>query len=294
MKTFYKVLAISILATILFIIGSAILPFSDSFKEGSQNTNSTDIIFLLLVNIWFTLTVLYIGKSANRSKKRLITSLIFVYFTIYCFMTQIETIFFGNAFETLSKNDGWVIMIANIIPLIVIIPLTLKIAKGNYPISNPPINIKISTIFLRVGFLSVVYSVIYFLFGYFIAWQFTDLRVFYTGTTEKQSFIQKMIENFQYSNIVPFQLLRGLLFSLFILPIVFIFKNNSKQLLVSLVLVYLSTSIVLIIPNFLFPDPVRWAHFIEMMTSMSLFAMITWLIWRKKSAPKNMNNELIP
>lgn len=287
MKTLFKVLAISLIATIAFIIGSAVLPYSASFKEGSQQSNPSDVVFLLLVNIWFTLTVLYIGKRAHRSKGGLISSLIFVYFTIYCFMTQIETIFFGEAFEVLSKNDGWIIMIANMIPLIVIIPLTLKIAKENYPKSNPPLNIKISAILLRVVFLSVVYTMIYFLFGYYIAWQFPDLRVFYTGSTEKQTFIQKMTANFQHTTIIPFQLLRGFLFSVFILPIVFIFQNKSRTLLISLVLIYLSTSIVLIIPNFLFPDTVRWAHFIEMMTSMSLFALITWLVWRKKEASKS-------
>ncbi|MDD2548763.1 MAG: hypothetical protein PHD00_01570 [Bacteroidales bacterium] len=60
------------------------------------------------------------------------------------------------------------------------------------------------------------------------------------------------------------------------------FNAKSKELLVSLILVYLSTSIVLIIPNFLFPDVVRWAHFIEMMSSMTLFAVITWWVWRKR------------
>ena len=123
--------------------------------------------------------------------------------------------------------------------------------------------------------------VIYFLFGYFVAWQFSDVREFYSGTTEKQTFISLMIGNFQNSNVVTFQFLRGILFSTFILPIVFMFKDKNKQLLISLVLVYLSTAIVLIIPNFLFPETVRWAHFIEMMTSMTAFAVITWLVWKK-------------
>lgn len=281
MKVLLKILGISLLATIVYILVSVILPFSEAFKEASQNSNPLDIIFLLVVNIWFTITVFYIGKNSDYSKKWLTWSLIFVYLTVYSFMTQIETIFFKGAFEMLSILDIWMIMLANIIPLIVIIPLTLKIINKDYPQIIPKIDIKLTTLLWKVGLLAVVYMFIYFLFGYFVAWQFADLREFYSGTTEKQSFIQIMMGNFQNSNIVPFQFLRGVLFSVFILPIVLIFKNKTRQLLLSLILVYLSTSIVLIIPNFLFPDTVRWAHFLEMTSSMTLFSVITWLVWRK-------------
>ncbi len=281
MKTVLKITGISLLATIIYIIVNAILPFSESFKAASRNSNTSVIIFLWIVNIWFTSTVFYIGKTAEWNKRWLLWSLIFVYLTVYSFMTQIETIFFENAFEILSKFDAWLIMLSNIIPLFVIVPLTLKIVNKKYPETNPKIEIKLSTILTKVGILAVVYVVIYFLFGYFVALQFSDVREFYSGTTEKQTFISLMIGNFQNSNVVTFQFLRGILFSTFILPIVFMFKGKNKQLLISLVLVYLSTAIVLIIPNFLFPETVRWAHFIEMMSSMTTFAVITWLVWKK-------------
>jgi len=280
MKTVLKIVGISLLATIIYIVVSAVLPFSEPFKIASQNSNPSDIIFLWIVNIWFTLTVFYIGKTTEWNRKWVLYSLTFVYLTVYSFMTQIETIFFKNAFEILSNSDIWLIMLANIIPLFIIIPLTLKIVNKKYPGTNPKIEIKLSTILTKIGILAVVYMFIYFLFGYFVAWQFADVRQFYSGTTEKQTFISLMIRNIQNSNIVPFQFLRGFLFSAFILPIVFMFKNKKKQLLISLILVYLSTAIVLIIPNFLFPETVRWAHFIEMMTSMTVFAVITWLVWK--------------
>ena len=281
MKILLKIIGISLLATIVFIFGSAILPFSESFKDASQNSNPLDIFFLLGVNIWFTATVFYIGRNSDWNKKWLAMSLIFVYLTVYSFMTQIETMFFIDAFEVLSIHDAWMIMFANIIPFIVIIPLTLKNINKKHLKIIPQIDIKLTTILWKVCFLAVVYMFVYFLFGYFVAWQFGDLREFYSGTTEKQSFIQIMIENFQNTHIVTFQFIRGILFSVFILPIVLMFKNKNRQLLLSMVLVYLSTSIVLIIPNFLFPDTVRWAHFLEMSSSMTLFSIITWFVWRK-------------
>ena len=68
MKILLKLIGISLLATIVFILGSAILPFSEPFKEASHNSNPLDIIFLLIVNIWFTATVFYIGKNSDWNK----------------------------------------------------------------------------------------------------------------------------------------------------------------------------------------------------------------------------------
>lgn len=273
MKTYLKILGISIFATAFYVIGSVIMPFSESFKAAaSQGANPFSVLFFLAINIWFTVTVFYIGRNSDWSKRRLTFTLLFVYLTIYGFMTQIETIFFGSVFKVLSKSDPWVIILANIVPLIVIIPRALKMAKTTYPKANPKIGIKLTTILWKIGVLGVVYMFVHFLFGYFIAWQFEALRMFYSGSAEKLPFIQHMVSIYRDSNIFLFQLVRGILFSIFILPIVLMFKAKSKELLVSLILVYLSTSIVLITPNFLFPDVVRWAHFIEMMSSMNLLS----------------------
>lgn len=281
MKKSLKILGISLLGTIIFIIESAILPYSESFKEASQEGNPLSIVFLLIVNIWFTISVFYIGKNSLWKKKRVIWSLIFVYLTVYSFMTQIETLFFRDAFEILTPSDVWLIMVTNILPLLVIIPLTLGIVPENSYRTGLKIKVTLSKLLFKIVLLAVVYLFIYFLFGYFVAWQFADLREFYSGSTEKQAFIPHMISNFRNTSIVSFQFLRGALFSIFILPIIFMLHNKSKELLVSLLLIYLSTAIILVIPNFLFPDSVRWAHFIEMTSSMTLFSVITWLVWRK-------------
>lgn len=92
-----------------------------------------------------------------------------------------------------------------------------------------------------------------------------------------------MAGNIQNSYIIPFQLFRGVLFATFVLPVVLMYRNKSHKLLISLILIYTTTAIVLIIPNFLFPDTVCWAHFIEMITSMILFSVITWLVWQKRN-----------
>lgn len=281
MKQVLKILGISFLATIIYIFASAVIPFSASFKELNQDSSPTDLIYLFIVHAWITSSVFYIGKKSRWNNKWLHFSLFTVFIAVYGFMTQIETIFFQDSFEALSKSDGWFIMLANVVALLVIIPLALAAVKKSTPEGKPKVEVKLNFILPRIGLLAVIYMLVYFLFGYFVAWQFADVREFYSGTPDKDSFIQVMAGNLKDAYIVPFQFLRGLLFSIFILPIVFMFRNRKRELLISLILIYATTAIVLIIPNALFPDMVRWAHLIEMTTSMSLFAVITWLVWRK-------------
>lgn len=281
MKQALKILGISFLATVIYIIASAVLPFSESFQQMNQGSDPTDLIYLFIVHVWITSSVLYIGKKSTWNKKGLSFSILAVFIAVYGFMTQIETIFFQDAFEALSKSDGWFIMLTNVIALLVIVPLTLAAVKKSSSGGKPEIEVKLNFILPRVALLAVIYMLIYFLFGYFVAWQFADVREFYSGTPDKDSFIGVMAGNLEDSFIIPFQFLRGLLFSIFILPIVFMFRHRKWELLISLLLVYATTAIVLIIPNALFPDRVRWAHFIEMTTSMTLFSVIAWLVWRK-------------
>jgi len=122
------------------------------------------------------------------------------------------------------------------------------------------------------------------IFGYFVAWQFEELRLFYTGSIEKLSFFGQMANIAKTNPITfPFQILRGILFGAAVIPIINMIKNKSV-FIINVCLIYLCTAIVLIIPNVLFPDIVRIAHLIEMFSSMLLFGIIAGIImWKKPS-----------
>jgi hypothetical protein len=117
-------------------------------------------------------------------------------------------------------------------------------------------------------------------FGYFIAWQFEDLRIFYSGSPEKLNFFGQLVNNMKTNPVIyPFQILRGILFGISIVP--FLKMICKKQVfLTSVSLVFSCTAVMLIIPNVLFPDTVRLAHLLEMTSSMLFFGNITGkILW---------------
>ncbi|SHE79150.1 hypothetical protein [Dysgonomonas macrotermitis] len=292
MKDFFKVALLTVIVSIIFIGISIAVPYSQSFREISGDSGLTGIATLLILNLFCCYTIFYVIRNSTLSGIKTIICLSISLPCVYIFMTQIETLFFISAFPALTKMDVLLIMFSNSVPLVIGILIGNKIFARKEKIINYEIESK--TLFSKKGLIAKIfiigflYAIIYFLFGYFVAWQSEDLRIFYSGSPLKDSFIEKLISNFKEDPFIYlFQIVRGILFALFISPIVFLFSNKSKTLLVSIILIYATTALCLIIPNKLFPDSVRWAHFIEMSTSMLLFAFVTWFVYNKISIKTN-------
>jgi len=288
-KTVLKLILSAIIHALVFIITNAIMPFSQGFKELGASGNPTDFLFLLINSGWTCFTIYFIIRHTTYRGKSLFFNLLFIMFFVQCFMTQIETLFFGSAFPVLTKPDIILIMLASLIPLLIIIPLFIKFfankiedTEENSAITKQLLNFK--SIIARFGIIGGIYLFVYMLFGYFVAWQFEELRIFYTGSAEKLGFFGQMINNFKTNPIIfPFQIIRGILFAAFIFPLVKMVNKNKAKFITSVCLVYLSTAVMLVIPNILFPNMVRYGHLIEMTSSMLLFGIIVGnVLWFNK------------
>ena len=280
-KDILKFLSLVLVYSVLFILANAILPFSVGFKELSSSSNPSDLIFIIISSAWTCLLIFYIIKKSDWSEMKITLSLIGIVFFVQYFMTQIETLFFGSAFKALTTVDALLIVFAGLIPLLVVVPLAVKFFK-NKENTGTCETLAIKELILKLILIGFIYMVVYFIFGYFVAWQFPDLRMFYSGSTVLVSFIDQLMVNFNTNPIIfPFQIFRGILFGLAAVPLLMMFKSEKKYFITSLCLLYLTTAIVLIIPNPLFPNAVRFAHLLEMTSSMFLFAIITGLILNK-------------
>lgn len=296
MKNLAKYLLLLVVTTSIFVLISAIAPYSQAFKEAQNSaSNPTDILYLLLNNAWICFTVCFIIRKSPLSNTKTALRLSCSLFFIYVFMTQVETYFFGAAFPLLTTWDIVLIMLCNGFFVVSCVFLAVRLFGKAKHETAPQHHHRflLTDLMLKTFVLGCVYMIIYFVFGYFVAWQVEDLRLFYSGETDLDGFIEKLISNVQETPFIyPFQLIRGMLFGLFILPIVGMFSTKPRTMLASIIFIYESTAICLIIPNILFPDSVRWAHFLEMASSMLLFAVMTWVIYKKLKTRNEDNMRL--
>lgn len=290
LKDILKFSLLVVATTMAFVVASALLPYSEAFKEANKNADPSVLLYVILANAWICFTIIFVVRHSSWRSNALMPGLTATLFFVYAFMTQIETYFFGEAFPSLTNTDIVLITISNGVSIFVGVPLGTKLfgkkEQAIQSISKPFLNV--NELMIKLSLIGIMYVIVYFVFGYFVAWQVEELRVFYSGQTEDPGFIASWINNYHERPIIyPFQFVRGVLFGLFVLPLVSMFKGQSRYLLASLVLVYTGTGISLIIPNPLFPDSVRWAHFREMISSMFFFSFVVWWIyeklnWRKK------------
>jgi magnesium-transporting ATPase (P-type) len=267
---------------------NAILPWSNTFKELNSSADSLAILFLIISSAWTCFVMVYIIKKSEWNGWKIGLTLIGIIFFVQYFMTQIETLFFGSAFEALTTGDVLIILLAGLVPLLVTVPLAIKFFKNEKEVkkakeTNETLQkVANGKLILKLVLIGFIYMAVYFIFGYYVAWQFTELRIFYSGSAVLVSFIDQLIVNFNTNSFIfLFQIFRGILFGAAGVPLLMMFKNNKKYFITSLSLLYLCTAIVLIVPNVLFPDTVRFAHLIEMTSSMLIFALITGFILSK-------------
>ncbi len=296
MKTVFRFVLLVIVTTIAFLVVSSILPYSEGFKAATRNGNPFAIVYVLITVAWICLASTFIVKNSRWKASRLIPALMFSLFFVYSFMAQIETFFFSSAFQVLTKTDIFLIMIANGVIIFAGVPLTVILFRKERRTETDTRDkslaaFSFSELIIKLSLIGFIYMIIYFGFGYYVAWQVKDLRIFYSGHPEDNGFISVLVNNFHQNPVIyPFQFVRGVLFGLFVLPLAGMFKGQPRVLLISLILVFLSLGISLIIPNFLFPDTVRWAHFAEMTSSMFVFAIIVWFVYEKLKF--NVSNKL--
>jgi hypothetical protein len=278
-KTVFKLFLCTIVYTIAYLIANAVMPYSPGLKELGDSESFMALVFMLLNAAWICFTIYFIIKHTHYYGKKLFGNLLFVIFFVQMFMTQIETLLFGNVFPALKKPDVALIMAAGLIPLLAVIPLLIKLFRNkDIDVEIKKINVK--SIITRLGITGIVYCCLYMIFGYFVAWQFEELRIFYTGSVEKLSFFMQLAAN---NTLIPIQTLRGILFGIFILPLYFMLGKSKTVFITGVCLVYLCPAIMLITPSPLFPDIVRYAHLIEMTSSMLLFGILAGnLLWGRR------------
>lgn len=234
---------------------------------------------LLLVALVDTLIVALIITRSRWHGWKLIAGLGIAFYGVTSVMSQIETIYFAPALG-IDPMLGWVVLLQNLIKVAVFVPLAVLIfgrMKGEeVDEPNPLVMMPAGQWAWKLGVIAVAYLVLYFGFGYVVAWQNPSLREMYGGGANQAVFnpLQMLV----------LQIARSALWALFTLPVIRMLR--AKPWIAAVILglfLALPMNIVHAVPNTIMPDPtVRLSHFIETSTSNFLFGMVIyWLLHRK-------------
>lgn len=136
----------------------------------------------------------------------------------------------------------------------------------------------------RLSVSAIAYLILYFTFGYFIAWRNPAVREYYRGI-DPGSFFAQMKAVFDNTPwLFPLQVLRAMCWVALALPVIRMMKGEwqEKTLAVGLLFAVVMNA-QLLLPNPYMPEPVRMAHLAETASSNFIFGiLIGWLFARPR------------
>lgn len=285
---------LSILMMILWVVGlmlgNMVFP-SNLMEMETDNDGTAGFIFLLVsaLNAGIILKLIY---KARYTGWKLAGLVFLVSFGIQYFMSQIETVWFNDSLG-LPGNGIAAIVLGGAFTLIAFIAIAIWITGKFKSVTDKSNDTQGSGFIVKKILLlsAVIWPLIYFAFGYFVAWQFEDVRLLYSGTTEIDSFVEVMKGNFQ-SGLYLFQIFRGFLWVFIGILVLRIARGTriSKGILLGLLFTILGSS-GLLLPNPIMPEMVRMAHLLETSTSSFIWGfIIAWTLWQPIPNTEMENN----
>lgn len=144
----------------------------------------------------------------------------------------------------------------------------------------------------RLAVIAGGYVLLYFTFGYYLAWANPAVREFY-GWTHAGSFLAQIAHTWATAPwIFPFQGLRALLWTAFSLPMISMHPGRRREVTLATALLFSVWSLQLLLPNPYMPEAVARAHLVETLVSNFLFgALVGWVLGR---SPRSFSPLAVP
>ena len=295
MRSFFNHTWRVVIATIaLYFIWALSMSISESIiPSGLKMPDAPEALSagMLAVVCFLHVLVLYIFVCNSRWYGiNLIITIFFLVYIIQFFLSIIEAMWFNNSLNMPVSGQKF-LMLSGLILSLIFSPLFVWISdkmKSREEKAILGINwfelLSLESGIKIIVLIVVVYPMLYNLAGYFIAWQFESVRLFYTDSTDIKPFGAMLIENLR-SGLYFFQIPRGLIWVLLALPVYYSVEGTyiRKGIMIGLLFATLMNAQHLL-PNPYFPTAVSLAHFIETYLSNFIWGFsIAWLLnWHPK------------
>jgi hypothetical protein len=289
-----EIIVLTIVMFILWTIGASIFTTNSALaQQMSPDDAAASGLMLIVVSFIDTLILTYFILRSRLRGLRLMVTVSLVLYGVKTFLSIIEAWWFMTD-VTAQEIPGLFLMT---VPMAVLFPVIAvwmlgKAKKGEEVDETPNTRLVMPTgqLVWKVAFLAViVYPVLFWTFGYYVAFSNPELVAYYSAT-HPGSFLAQMSNVWADDPFVfLFEVFRGLLWVALAIPVIRTTKGRVWEAGLILVLLFsLVQNDVHLIPGVM-PPSVRLSHFIETASSNCIFAVITtWLLHRQHSSLRNL------
>ena len=287
-----RVIALTIILFVCFAVAGGVVGFAGDSRAAEQTGAST--LLLLAVCLLQVMVMTHLILRSRWTGGRLMAAVFFIFYGVTTFMPQIESAVFLTRLPA-GTVPRLVLMGALIaVPFSVLAVLILGKRKADAVAVDTEPNARLimpaSEWAWKLAVIAVVYVILYFTFGYFVAWRHPGVAEYYGGV-DPGSFVAQMrtvLRNTPW--LVPFQILRAMCWVALALPVIRMLKGKWRETALSIGLLFaVVMNAPLLLPNPYMPEPVRMAHLVETASSNFIFGVfIGWLLTQRNSEEKRV------
>lgn len=282
-----RVIALTILLAICFAVAGGAV----GLQGNSQSSEQGGATALLLLAVCF-LQVAVLTHLIIRSRWtgwRLAATIVLVFYGVMTFMPQIESAVFLNRLPPGTLPRLFLMGALVAAPFSVLAVLILGKRKADAVDTEPDSRLVMpaSEWAWKLAVIALVYLILYFTFGYFIAWKNPAVPEYY-GSTDPGSFFAQMRTVVRETPwLIPFQILRAMLWVALALPVVRMLKGKWPETAIALGSLFAVMTAPLLLPNPYMPEAVRMAHLAETASSNFIFGVfVGWLLTQRHTFAK--------
>jgi hypothetical protein len=284
MKTAFSVILKVIGLTIILFICFAVAGSVVGPHAGSQTPEQAGAAAAALLAVCFldTIILTYIILRSRWAGWRLAATVFFVFYGVTTFMSQIESAVFITHLPAgmLPRLFLMGALIAAPFSVLAVLILGKRKADATNTEFNARLVMPASEWAWKLAVIALAYLILYFTFGYFIAWRNPAVREYYGGIDVGGFFAHLSTVLAEMFWLIPFQILRAMLWVVIALPVIRMMKGTRPETALAIGLLFaVVMNAQLLLPNPYMPEAVRIAHLIETASSNFIFGLLVgWLL----------------
>jgi hypothetical protein len=282
MKTASVALRVMLLTIILFVC-FAVAGTVVGMPNNSQDPEAARAaLFLLAVCFLQTIVMTHLILRSHWTGWLLMTAAFFVFYGVTTFMPQIESIVFltrlpSGMLPRLFLMGALIAAPFSVLAVLILGKRKTKIIDDQQP---PRLAMPASEWAWKLAVIAIVYVILYFTFGYFIAWRNPAVLAYYRGIDEG-NFLTHMgtvVRDMPW--LIPFQIFRAMCWVAIAVTVIRMLKGPWTEAALSIGLLFaVVMNALLLLPNPYMPHEVRMAHLVETASSNFIFGVfIGWLL----------------
>jgi hypothetical protein len=275
-----RVIALTIILFVCFAVAGGVVGFAGSAQASEQTGAST--LLLLAVCLLQVMVMTHLILRSRWTGWRLVAATFFIFYGVTTFMPQIESAVFLTHLPrgTVPRLFLMGALIAAPFSVLAVLILGKRKAVPRDTDGDTQLAMPASEWVWKLTVIAVVYVILYFTFGYFVAWRHPGVAEYYGGT-DPGSFTAQMgtvLRNTPW--LIPFQIARAMCWVALAVPVIRMLKGKWPETAVSIGLLFsVVMNAPLLLPNPYMPGPVRMAHLLETASSNLIFGVfVGWLL----------------